>query len=118
MQGGWSCCFPQLTAVLSFTCNCLASSTPSEVGQFNSNVALWFRRAALQFTTCPALEMAHCCVCSLRAQHLEFSSLPHPLSLGQVQHVTHPPLLSMFDYSLLLFFSFVGQFGFGCCSLA
>jgi hypothetical protein len=61
------------------------------------NAALWFRRSALQFTTCPALEVDYCCICLLGVQHWEFISLPHPLSLGQA--VLHPPsLLSVFQF--------------------
>jgi hypothetical protein len=43
--------------------------------------------------------------------HWEFSSLPHPCSLGQVQHsIQSPLLLSVLDYcSLFMLFIFVGS---------
>jgi hypothetical protein len=43
--------------------------------------------------------MAYGCVSLLRIQHWAFSSLSHPLSLGQVQHFTHPATVCV----LLLF---------------
>jgi hypothetical protein len=35
MQGGQTYCFPNLAAVLSFSCICFVSSSPSEVGQLS-----------------------------------------------------------------------------------
>jgi hypothetical protein len=55
--------FPQLIVVLSFSCHYLVSTSPREVGQFSFGCGLWFRRSAVQSTTCPALEVAFHCVC-------------------------------------------------------
>jgi hypothetical protein len=48
---------------ITFICSYLISSSHSEVGQFNFVCHLWFRRSALQSTTCLAFEVAFCCVC-------------------------------------------------------
>jgi hypothetical protein len=117
MQGGQSYWFPQMIAVLLFSCSCLVSSSPRKLGQFSFECGLWFRRSALPSTTCPALEVACCCVCLLGFPCWVFISLPRPLSLGQVVFQL-PPLLSVFYYSLLFVFQFCGQFSFECCSLA
>jgi hypothetical protein len=55
MQGGQSCCFPQLTAVLAFSCSCLVSFSHSEVRQFSLNAVLWFKTSSLWSTAFPAL---------------------------------------------------------------
>jgi hypothetical protein len=87
-------------------------------GSSSLNAALRFRRSAMQSTTCPALEVAFCCACLLGFLHWGVLSLPHPLSLGQVQCSIGPLCCQYVMMVHCLFFSFAGQFGFGCCSLA
>jgi hypothetical protein len=94
MQGGWSCCFPQLTAVLFFSCSCLVSSSLTSA-QWGGTVQFWMLLSGSGdqlFNPLLALlwDVACCCVCSLRVQCWEFSFLSHPLSVGQVQHSTVP----------------------------
>jgi hypothetical protein len=118
MQDGQSYCFPQLITVLPFSCSCLVSSSHSEVGQFSFECCPLVQELALQSTTYPALEVASHCVCLLIVQCWDFSSLHHPLSLGQVKHATCPLCCSCLITVRCLFFIFARQFGFGCCSVA
>jgi hypothetical protein len=83
MQGGWSFYFPQLTSVLSFSCSCLVSFSPSEVGYIDFECCPVVQELTLHSTTCPGFEVAYCCVCSLSVWYWDFSSLPYPLSLGR-----------------------------------
>jgi hypothetical protein len=114
MQGGQSYCFPQLIVVLSLSCSCLVSSTPVRWGSSSLNAALWSRRLVLWSTTCPALEGS---VCLLRVQLWEFSSLPPPTLLWSRLYSIYP-LCCPARLQFTVFFSFAGQFSFGCCSLA
>jgi hypothetical protein len=102
--------------VLPFGCSCLVSSSPSKVGQFSFG-GLWFKRSVLQSTTCPALAVVFA-VCLLGFPQWGFISLPCPLFLGQVQCSISPLCCLCFVTACCLFFSFVGQFSFGCCLLA
>jgi hypothetical protein len=68
--------------------------------------------------TCPALEVAFHCVCLLGFPHWRVISLLCPVSLGQVQCSVSPLHCPCVMTLYCLFFSFVGQFGFGCRLLA
>jgi hypothetical protein len=77
------------------------------------NAALWFRKSALQSTTCPALEVAYCCVFLLGFLLWEFISLLCPFF--EISCVLPPPLHCLcFITVCCLFFRFSG---FGCCCL-
>jgi hypothetical protein len=117
MKIGNSYCFPQLIAVLFFRYSCLVSSSPSEAGQFNWEYWPLVQEiiSVIQYLPCFRGGLLLCFL--LRVECWEFVSLPHPLSLGQIQWATCPFHCLCFITVCCLFFSFVWQFGFGCCSL-
>jgi hypothetical protein len=106
MQGGQNYWFPQLIVVLPFSCSCLVSSSPSEVGQF-------------KFACCPQVQemssVVHelpcfgdgfslCLFPGVSAQGVYFFA-PSPFSgVGSVFH--QPPLLSVCYDGLLFVFQF------------
>jgi hypothetical protein len=93
----------------------LVRSSLSEVWQFKFACVLRFRRSALQSTSCPALEVAFCCAC-LWGGACFFASPPFSGAGSVICQL--PPCCQCVMMVHCLFFNFVGQFGFGCCSLA
>jgi hypothetical protein len=98
MQGGRCYCFPQLTAVLCFSCSCLVSSSPSEVRQFGFECCPLAQKISSIIHYLPCFGewliaglLSVFPVFIYWAFSTEFSSLPHSLSLLQVQHVPPPP---------------------------
>jgi hypothetical protein len=81
-----------------------AWSAPPQVRccSLSLNAALRFRRSALWFTSCPALEVDFCCAYLLGFPRWGLISLPHPLSLGQAQCSVSPLCCQCYESSLLV----------------
>jgi hypothetical protein len=89
MQGGQSYWFPQLIAVLSFSCSCLAAPPPA-------------RRS--YYLPCFGSGLSLCLFTESSVLEVYFFSLPTFSRAGSVFHP--PPLLSVFYYSSLSIFQF------------
>jgi hypothetical protein len=85
--------------MLSFSCMCLVSSSPSEVGQFSFECCPLVQEISFATTTCPALGGGLLPIPTL--------SLPC-LSCVQVEHSIHPFCCPCLITVCYVFFSFVG----------
>jgi hypothetical protein len=132
VQGGQNCCcFHQVAAALPYSCNSAwLLPLPALWGNSVLNTALCPTRPALGSTTCPTLGSwliaspllsAFVSFHSLRIQHWEFSSLPHPLGQVQCSIPTSTVGVSL-QFAVYVFFVWLGGFSLhrgctGLCSL-
>jgi hypothetical protein len=124
------CCFHQAAALFPDSCNyCLVGFSHSKVEQFSFDTALSPTRPVQGSTTGPVLggwlvaqPLPSAFVTFPTFVHWEFGSLPHLLSLGQLQHSTLLLLLLLNWNSLFIFSVLLGRIhlprdctGFCCC---
>jgi hypothetical protein len=105
--------FPQLTAVFSFSCSCIVSSSSGEVGQFSFESCPLFQdiSSEIHYLPCFGSDFLLCLFTEISMLGFYFFVPPPFSGVGSVFH--QPLLLTVW----CLFFSFMGKFSFGCCSL-
>jgi hypothetical protein len=96
----------------------MVSFCPSNMGQFKFECCPQVQEISSVVYYLPALEVAFQCACLLGLPVLGGYFFAPPLFSGAHSVFHQPHLLSVCYESLLFVFSFPGQFGGGCCSLA
>jgi hypothetical protein len=95
--------------VLSFSCSCLVSFSPSKVGQFNFECCPLAQEISSVIHYLPCFGGALSLCLFIKSSVLGFYSFASPPLSRQVQFSTSRTPLSVLDYSLLFVFQFCGK---------